>query len=167
MKTPLLLSTVALALFGSLTASPAGDSKRTAEYLLSSPLSYEGKTVTLDVAMVQPVRWKSPFAEVTFFHAMTMDRVDRKPGGGILVAVPTADAASFAKKYGTDFEGRFDSDQLKGLFMASGPRKIWVIDTTGHLEKLMAERKVMLPDEAGGRVAMGGEFGPGRRFKQP
>ncbi len=167
MKTPFFLSAVALALFGSLAASQAADSKRTAEYLLSSPLSHEGKTVTLDVAMVRPARWKSPFVEVTFFHAMTMDRMDRKPGGEILVAVPTAGAASFAKKYGTDFEGRFESDSLKGLFMASGPRRIWVIDTTGQLEKLMADRKAALPDEAGGRVGMGGEFGPGKRFKQP
>ncbi len=167
MKAPIFLSTVALALFGSLAASPAADSKRTAEYLLSSPLSFEGKSVTLDVAMVKPARWKSPIAEVTFFHAMTMDRVDRKPGGDILVAVPTAEAASFAKKYGTDFEGRFDSDSLKGMLMAAGPRKVWMIDTTGQLQKLMAEHKVMLPDEAGGHMAMGGEFGHGRRPKHP
>lgn len=166
MKTPFFLSTVALALFGSLTASQA-DSKRTAEYLLSSPLANEGKPVTVDVAAVKPVHWKSPFAELTFFHAMTMDRSDRKPGGGILVAVPAADAAAFAKKYGTDFEGRYESDPLKGMFMASGPRKIWVIDLSGQLAQLQAERKLSLPEEAGGRMAMGGDFGPGRRFKQP
>jgi hypothetical protein len=108
MKTPFLLSAVALTLFGSLAISEAADSKRTAEYLLSSPLTHEGKAVTVDVAAVKPVQWKSPLPELTFFHALTMDRIDRKPGGGILVAVPTAEAASFAKKYGTDFEGRHE-----------------------------------------------------------
>lgn len=167
MKTPFLLSAVALTVFGSLALSQAADSKRTAEYLLSSPLSYEGKTVTLDVAAVQPVRWKSPFPELAFFQAMTLDRMDHKPGGVILVAVPAADSASFAKKYGTDFEGRFESDQLKGLFMASGPRKVWVIDMSGQLAKLLAERKELLPDEAGRPLAIGGKFGPGRGPRQP
>ena len=167
MKTPFLLSTVAVVLFGTLAVSQAADSKRTAEYLLTAPLTYEGKTVTVDVAAVKPTHWKSPFPELAFFQAMTLDRMDHKPGGVILVAVPAADAASFAKKYGTDFEGRYESDQLKGLFLASGPRKIWLIDVSGQLAQLQAERKTMLPDKAGGPVAMGGRFGPGRGPRQP
>lgn len=148
---------------GAMAVSQAADSKRTAEYLLSSPLSYEGKTVTLDVAAVQPVHWKSPFPELAFFQAMTLDRMDHKPGGVILVAVPAADSASFARKYGTDFEGRFESDPLKGQFMASGPRKVWIIDVSGQLAKLQEERKALLPDEAGRPLAMGGKFGRGPR----
>jgi len=167
MKTPFLLSIFVFTVAGTMAFSHAADSKRTAEYLLSSPLSYEGKTVTLDVAAVQPVRWKSPFPELAFFQAMTLDRMDHKPGGVILVAVPAADSASFAKKYGTDFEGRYESDQLKGLFMASGSRKVWVIDASGQLAKLQEEHKAMLPDEAGRPLAMGGKFGPGRGPRQP
>ena len=167
MKTPFLLSTIALAVFGSLAVSQAADSKRTAEYLLSSPQTYENKAVTVDVAAVKPANWKSPFPELAFFHAMTLDRMDHKPGGAILVAVPAADSASFAKKYGTDFEGRFESDPLKGQFLAAGPRKIWVIDMSGKLAGLLAERKAMWPDEAGAPVAMGGRFGPGRGPRQP
>jgi hypothetical protein len=167
MKTLLLSSVAALALFGSLAVGEAADSKRTAEYLLSSPLVHEGKTVTVDVAAVKPVHWKSPFPELAFFHAMTIDRVDHKPGGTILVAIPSAEAARFAKKYGTDFEGRYESDQLKGLFMASGPRKFWVVDVSGQLANLQADRKLSLPDEAGRPVAMGGQFGRPGRMRQP
>ena len=179
MKLHSTLCATVLLVFGSAAASLAADSKRTAEFLLSSPLNHEGKEVTVDVALVKPVNWKSPFPELTFFQAMTMDRSDYKPGGVILVAVATEKSAAFAKKYGTDFEGRRDTDSLKGLFMVSGRRKIWVIDTTGQLEKLQTERKVSLPDEAAG-PHMGGEFpggpkGPGhpghpggpRRPQQP
>jgi hypothetical protein len=155
MKTPSFLRCLAVVLLGTSGLSHA-DSKRTAEYLLSSPTQHEGQSVTVDVAVVQPVRFKSPFPELAFFHAMTIDRSDRKPGGVIMVAVPAEDGPKFAKKYGTDFEGRNDSDQLKGTLVASGPRRIYVIDTSGQLQKLQEERKQALPDDA----LMNGPVGP-------
>lgn len=164
MKTLACLCTLAAVL---AVPSLHADSKRTAEYLLSSPSEFEGKQVTLDVAMVQPVKWKSPLPEVAFFHAMTLDRVDHKPGGAILVAVPSAESAAFARKYGTDFEGRADSDPLKGAFIASGPRRVWVIDMTGRLPQLLAERKATLPDQIGGRLAETGGPGWRRGPRQP
>ncbi len=91
---------------------------------------------------------------------MTIDRSDRKAGGDILMAVPAGDAASFARKYGTDFEGRNDSDSLKGTFLsvarAGGHEnsQIWIIDTTGKLAKAIAEKKLSLP--ADGKLAEGG-----------
>lgn len=147
MKLQFLLLIV-LVICGTLTLSQAADSKRTAEYLLSSPESYEGKTVTVDVASVQPVHWKSPISELVFFHAMTRDRRDNKPGGTILVAVSAKEAAAFAKKYGTDFEGRNESDTLKGQFLSTGPRQVWVIDTSNQLASLLAKNRLMLPNEA-------------------
>src|SRR5690606_7194683 len=98
--------TVALALLALVSTSHA-ESKRTAEYILSDPAAYQNKEVTLDVAFVKPVHWVSPFAGMAFFQAMTIDRTDKKMGGVILVAIPAVDAAKFAKKYGTDFDGRY------------------------------------------------------------
>jgi len=159
-----VLALAALAILG-LTTGMQAESKRTAEYLLSTPNEFDGKDVTVDVAFVKPVHWVSPIPEIAFFHALTIDRSDRKPGGGILVAIPVEDAKSFARKYGTDFDGRFDADALKGVFTsAGGPpkdqehgRRIWLIDTTGQLQKLIADKKINLPLDEG----MDSGFGPG------
>jgi len=164
MKTPIFLSLASLLAFATFTQ--AADSKRTADYLLTTPDAFVGKEVTVDIALVKPVHWTSPFPEITFFQAMTMDRQDRKPGGAILVAVNTSEAAKFAKKYGTNFEGRADVDQMKGVFEnAGGPQrpKIWLIDTTGKLARLIAERKSQLPEGAGEGFA----GGPGMRMPRP
>lgn len=134
-----------------LTSIVHADSKRTAEYYLSDPLNHQNKEVTLDVSFVKPVHWVSPFAGVAFFRAMTTDRTDRKRGGGILVAVPATEAAKFAKKYGTDFDGRTDKTTLRGDFIAGGGtknRKMWMLDTTGKLTEIMAAQKKNFPDEA-------------------
>ena len=147
------------------TAAASADSKRTAEFLLSDPKAYQDQPVTLDVAMVKPVRWVSPLPEIAFFQALTIDRSDKKPGGGILVAVPSGESAKFAKKYGTDFKGRNSSTTLRGtLIAAGGPgnpghRGIWVIDTTGRLESLLKDRKVTVPDD-GSEPGQKGQEGP-------
>jgi hypothetical protein len=138
-------------------------SKRTAEFILSNPGEYQGKEVTLDVAMVQPVKWVSPLTDYAFFHAMTFDRRDDKFGGGILVAVPSGESASFAKKYGTNFEGRNNSRTMRGTLVAAGGGKhrgagIWTIDTTGNLLADIEAKKAEMPGEA---FANGGA-GPGR-----
>lgn len=142
----------------------ASDSKRTAEYIFTSPTDFEGKQVTLDVSFVKPVPWKSPVSELAFFHAMTIDRQDYKPGGVILVAVPATESGKFAKKYGLDFEGRHESTQLKGTLIAApgheGPQ-VWILDTTeGKVGELVKARKLALQDE-------GGEMGPGGRGPGP
>lgn len=142
--------TAAVALVALVSTSHA-ESKRIAEYILSDPTTYENKEVTLDVAFVKPVHWVSPYAGIAFFRAMTIDRTDKKPGGGILVAVPAVDAAKFAKKYGTDFDGRYDKETLRGIFLAAGSgrhRKIWLVDTTGKLSEMIAAQKKDFPEEA-------------------
>lgn len=151
----------------------AGDSKRTAEYLYTTPSDFEGKDVTVDVAFVKPTPWKSPIPELAFFHALTVDREDYKFGGGILVAVPAADSAKFAKKYGTDFEGRRESNSLKGTFIAApgrgGPR-VWMIDLSGKASELIKERKLELQDEGGDfqpGPGFGGPGGPGHHPRKP
>ncbi len=167
MKTPFLLIASTLL----ITATGAfADSKRTAEFILSDPKAYEGKEVTLDVAMVKPVKWVSPLPEYAFFHAVTLDRRDRKPGGTILVAIPADTSAAFAKKYGTDFEGRNNMTSLRGSFIAIGggdrPRpKIWIVDTTGNLLQTIADKKASMPDAAFDEGAMGaGPGGPRKEF---
>ena len=139
----------------------ASDSKRTAEYILTTPTDFEGKEVTLDVAFVQPVHWKSPNPELAFFHAMTLDRRDHKFGGEILVVIPSADASRFAKKYGTDFEGRNESNSFQGtLIAAPGGRmhaKAWIVDSTGKIAELVKQNQLTIEDEGGG----GGGPGPG------
>jgi hypothetical protein len=158
MKTKHLLLTVLLA--AGTSALQAGDSKRTAEYILTTPTEFEGKEVTLDVAFVKPVHWKSPAPELAFFHAITMDRGDKKPGGGILVAIPAADAAKFAKKFGTDFDGRNDMDTLRGTLVAAPGKRMkgraWLIDTTGMVLELVKDNKLEIEEEGAG-----GAGGPG------
>ncbi|CAN5795637.1 hypothetical protein BH09VER1_BH09VER1_19470 [soil metagenome] len=175
MKLPSLLALACLGILGLSSNAQASDSKRTAEYLLTTPVANEGKEVTLDVSFVTPVHWKSPLPDVAFFHAMTIDRNDRKPGGEIMVAIPSAKAEAFARKYGTDFKGRNDMNSLKGVFTAlgggegRGPRT-WIIDSTdGLLQKAIAEHKFSLPPDAGGPGEHGGPGGPGghRPFKAP
>jgi len=183
MKTRLLL-TAGLAVLGS-TALSRAESKRTADYLLTTPFNFEGKDVTVDVAFVKPVHWVCPIPGVSFFHAVTIDRSDYRSGGVILVAIPTDRAAAFAKKYGTD--PKRDADTLKGTFLAVGGRrpgpppaaepateapagpkrgkKIWIIDTTGKLQKLGAENSLEIPEEvvSEGIIPPGGPGGPGNR----
>lgn len=141
-------------------------SKRTAEFLRIDPKSHVDKEVSLDVSMVKPVSWKSPIEDIAFFHAMTIDRTEDKSGGSILVAVPAADAEKFAKKFGTNFDGRNDKDKLTGTFIlvsGNGPSGFWMIDTTGKLAQLIKDKKLALPDAAkqDGGIAPGA--GPRRR----
>lgn len=171
MKPPALLAIACLGVLSLSSSAQASDSKRTAEYLLTTPAANEGKEVTLDVSFVTPVHWKSPLPDVAFFHAMTIDRNDRKPGGTIMVAIPSANAEAFARKYGTDFKGRNEMNSLKGIFTSVGGGegrgpKMWIIDSTdGLLQKAIAEHKLNLPPEAGGPGA-GGQGGH-RPFKGP
>ncbi len=165
MKTPKSLSIAfasALCLAGSVVAA---ESKHTAEYFLTTPAEFENKEVSLDVAFVKPVRWKSPIPELAFFHAMTVDKIDKKPGGTILVVVPAENAEKFAKKYGMDFDGRSDADSLKGTLIASPQRgpKVWLLDTTGEAQALFEKYKAEIIDEGGD---MGGRPGPGGRRGQ-
>ena len=140
----------------------ASDSKRTAEYILTTPADFEGKEVTLDVAFVKPVHWKSPNPELAFFHAMTIDRLNHKPGGEILVAIPSTDAAKFAKKFGTSFERRNESDSLQATLVAApGGRmhaKVWILDTTGKVADLVKQDKLAIVEDEGGGP---GPRGPG------
>ena len=142
----------------------ASDSKRTAEYLLTTPADFEGKEVTLDVAFVKPVHWKSPVPELAFFHAMTLDRRDYKPGGEILVVILSEDASHFAQRYGTDFKSRSYSNSLKGTLVAApGGRmhaKVWILDTTGKVADMVKQNKLRVEEEGGGGGAGGGP-GPG------
>lgn len=165
-----LLSILGLAVLG-WVAPVAAAEKRTANYLLTNPLSHDGESVTVDAAFVKPIRWVSPFPEITFFHVMTVDRGAYKPGGAILAAVEVSEAEAFAKKYGTDF-GRRDADALRGVFLAAGGGgpdrrgKVWLIDTTGRLKALMAERKLEFPGEVladGFGMPPGGGRRPGPR----
>lgn len=145
----------------------AGDSKRTAEYVLANSAELEGKDVTLDVSFVKPVHWKSPLPEFAFFHAVTIDRNDRKPGGFILVAVDADKGPAFSRRYGMDFKGKGTSEQLHGTLLSAGGaegkrRSVWVVDTTGKLAELIAAGKVEIPGGPDGEHGGGGE-GPGRR----
>lgn len=141
-------------------------SKRTAEFLRLDPKSHVDKEVTLDVSMVKPVHWKSPIEDLVFFQAMTIDRTEDKSGGSILVAVLATDAEKFAKKYGMNFDGRGDKDKLVGTFIlvsGQGPSGFWMIDTTGKVAKLIADKKFTLPDAAKHDGNDGPGPGPGRR----
>jgi hypothetical protein len=144
----------------------ASESKRTANYILSTPTAFEGKEVTLDVSFVKPSHVKSPIPEIAFFHAATLDRQDHRHGGNILVVIAAEDAAKFAKKYGTNFEGRTESNPLKGTLAAApgGKRQgqVWLLDTTGKIGELVKQNKLVIEDDEGGRGPDGGPRHPHR-----
>jgi len=176
MKTshPLLLILIA-------AAAPflqASESKRTADYILATPADFQGKEVTLDVSFVKPVHWKSPVPELAFFHAMTLDRRDYRPGGGILIAVLEEDAGKISKKYGLNWQGRNVSKVLTGTLVAAsgkGPdqngRGVWLVDTTGKAADLIKDKKIGGLEGGGGDgPGMNGEgrpFGPRRHGPGP
>jgi len=170
MKTKCLLLPVLLASL--VPMLHASDSKRTAEYYLVTPTDFEGKEVTLDVAFVKPTHWKCPVPELAFFHALTIDKRDYKPGGEIMVAIPSAEAEKFAKKYGTDFEGRTNSNTLKGVLIAApGGQmhpKFWIVDTTGKVGELVKQKKLAIEEGEmdGGGFGPGGPGGPGPHHGQ-
>ena len=171
MKTSQPLLALVTAVVLGFSSTGYADSKRTAEYLLTSPSSHQDSDVTVDVALVKPVHWVSPVADTSFFRVMTLDRSDRKFGGEILVAVPSSEAERFAKKYGTDFEGRYESDSLKGTFLSVGRKdardggRFWLIDTTGKLKDAIASQKLELPSDGSVAVENGGGV-RGRRLGQ-
>lgn len=153
MKTPLLAGLALLALITPLAR--AAESKRTAEYIIANSAESEGQEITLDVAFVKPAQWKSPVGSLAFFQAMTIDRRDHKAGGHILVAIPSENASAFAKKYGMDFDGRNDSDPLRGTLLAApgrdGRARIWLLDTTGQAADLIRDRKLTVMEDEGAR----------------
>ncbi|MDX2079638.1 MAG: hypothetical protein SFU53_02525 [Terrimicrobiaceae bacterium] len=158
MKTHDLILLLALAL--APISLRAGESKRTAEYILATASDHEGQSVALDVAFVKPVHWKSPIPELAFFHAATSDTRDNKPGGVILVAVAAADVDRTIRKYGMDHDGRGESDTLRGtLLVGPGPihrPKIYFVDTTGQAEELIKKhRNVVLDPDDGQRHPRG------------
>lgn len=129
----------------------AADSKHTAKYIITNSAEYEGKEVSLDVAFLRPVHWKSPNSEISFFRASTKER-GGKEGGFILVAIRAADSEKFSRKYGLN-ESRRDTDTLKGVLRSARARGakrgngVWVLDTTGRLQDLLKDGKFELPDE--------------------
>lgn len=143
----------------------AGDSKRTADYILATPADFEGKAVTLDVSFVKPVHWKSPLPDFAFFHAATLDLRDYRPGGNILVAIAAGDAGKFSQKYGLEFKGRNVSRILTGTLIAApgrgpgGGGVAWLIDTTGKVSELIKEKKFQILQDDGPQNG-GAGFGP-------
>jgi hypothetical protein len=109
-----------------LASTPASGWARnpnSVNYYLTTPEQFKGGIIVLDIVAVQPVNWKSPIPEITFFRAMSWDSIERAPGGDILVAVPAGEATRFVKKYGTTPRGN-DPDKLKGVLLTppGGPR---------------------------------------------
>ena len=156
----------------------ASESKRTADYILTTPTDFEGKEVTLDVSFVKPPHSKSPVPELAFFHVMTMNRIDYRPAGMILVAIASEDAAKFAKKYGTSFQGRDLTHPLTGTLISTpghGPDqngRMWLVDTTGKAAGLIKDKKFEGLDGGGPEGGMEGgkgdrPFGPKRRGPGP
>jgi len=153
----LLVATLAFA-----CAAHAAESKKTADYYLTTPADFAGKSISLDVVFVKPVHFQSPIPDISFFHVVTIDKRERRPGGEILAAVATDQASAFASRYGTNFSDT-QSKSLQGTLLSSptrGPehRGIWFVDTTGKLAELISSKKIEFDPEA---AAQGGQGGPG------
>ena len=152
MKTQIL----SLLTLSACLASPlyAADSKHTAKYILNNSAQYEGKEVSLDVAFLELVHWKSPDPKIGFVRARTKDRINGSDGGFILVAIPASDAEKFTRKYGLSTSRR-DTDTLRGVLNSARVRGakrgngVWVLDTTRHLQDLLKNGNFELPADNG------------------
>ena len=133
-RSPFLIFAISLGLILLAGAQPAvaGPSKHTANYLRGHGDSLARKDVSLDVSWVQPARWKNT-DEVSFFFAHTWDEREKLPGGVITIAVDTADAVAFVKKFkaSPDVEQRgwvhdFNTRRLRGLLREGENRRLFV-----------------------------------------
>jgi len=117
-------------------AFPEAAFARTANHILANPDQHHEKTVTVDVAYLRPVRWKSPVPEVAFFHAITYDKRAKSPGGAILLAFPESSRESMIRRYGVVRDGNARVVGTKPLRatlrnMGEGRRRgIWYLDQT-------------------------------------
>lgn len=131
-------------LIAAVCSVTAEASDRTANDILATPQKYENQEVTLDVAFLKPVHWKSPLPELAFFHALTMDRQSKRPGGGILTAVAADEVETMVKRYGSTYDGR-QTRSLKGtLLLIPGKRGsgLWILDTTGKAAELIKAQRL-------------------------
>jgi len=121
----------ALSLAGGLLIAFTGayaaiGSKYTADYYLTTPDQFEGKTVTMDVTHLTPSRSKSHIPDIQLFHALTWDKQQYLPGGTIIVAVPKASVEKVVRTYGTNIEAMSRSpgtNRLKGVLRAMGGQR--------------------------------------------
>lgn len=147
-------STLCLLLSGLLIfSSQAASSKKTADYVILNSQELEGKSVTLDVIGVRPMRMISPIPEVALFHAMTFDDREDKYGGSILVAVPANQSVKFAEKFGSDNPRSKRTEKMNGVLIPSpGPKdrkeRFWMIDYEGLSAAVLANHAdAIIPDE--------------------
>ncbi len=128
---------------GTISNLLAGPSTSTADYYLSDPEKFAGKTVNLDVAFVKPVTWKSPVKGVNFFHAYTMDKRARQNGGWILIAVLEESAGKVADRFGTAIDAA-RTHSMRGVFQLTPNVKgtrLWYLDYEGFSGDILEAAK--------------------------
>lgn len=147
-------STLCLLLSGLfILSSQAALSKKTADYVILHATELEGKSVTLDVVGVRPMRMLSPIPDVTFFHAITFDDREDRPGGPILVAVPANQGEKFAEKFGSLNPRSKRVEKMSGILIPSSGSpdrkgKVWMIDYEGLSGAVLANHThVIIPEE--------------------
>ncbi len=157
----LLLST-AFSFLATPSSVAAIASKYTADYYLSTPDQFEGKTITLDVSHLNPARSKSPIPEIQLFGAATWDKQQYLPGGWIHVAVPKSIVDKVVKTYGTNMDSMSrnpGTSRLKGILRAVGTPK--QAASTNNDRPVLGQ---MAPNKPGfNRPHHGGHGGPMHR----
>jgi hypothetical protein len=170
-----LITLVGIAVFLPMIGIPqqanAARHPNTAEWYLANASDYEGKEITLDVAMVKPAHWKSPDPGIAFFHALTFDKKEDQRGGAILMMVPDSLRGKIVKKYEMNVDrGNLDNtDRLKGVLRVI-PRKrpgkgLYVLDYEGLAWPLIKDKveKMELEENAEQSDFDAGTGGHGRR----
>ncbi len=126
----------------------------TANQILANPDKYKGKEVSLDVALLRPIRWASPVDDFAIFHAMTYDKREKAPGGEILIVVPESSREELVRRYGVAVDGNrrnVSTRSLRGNLQTTrgGAGGLFYLDLTdGAAAEIITEQAVKIRPRA-------------------
>ena len=164
-----------------LHAAPqAGDN--TARHVLLKADDLDGKTTRLDVVMVSPLKRAIEIDGLTCRIAHTFDKKNNSRGGSILVVIPSDNADSFDKRFGTAIDRQDPRDRrerrtegpetrpLSGKVRILEKSRLVIIDWDGkcgdkidkHIENLRKNARLIddADDAPGRKPVKPGENGP-------
>ncbi len=131
------LVTLALLALGGFSSVHADvGSKKTASYVKAQIDKLDGKTVSLDVAMIRLLRPFTTNENFVLLGAMTVDEENHSAGGGILVVADKADKDKLVRRYGTTVEREkgkgVESESMRGVLhlVNEGHKKYIYLDLT-------------------------------------
>lgn len=130
-----------------------------AEFYLAYADKYLDQTIKLDVSHVEPVHFISPVQGVAFLRVATIDNVERRNGGMIMMVLPVEDKEKVIKKYGLNHE-RAQSKSMKVVLRQASGRIAreahYLADYEGKAWELVKDSLAKVPFDWEGRDRLPG-----------